>query len=402
LRAVSERSGPATHGFVHPAFARVALGFRRVLAQAPGGGAIAVFHRGEPVVDLWGGARDSAGRPWQSDTLSFSFSTTKGVAATVLHALVDHGLLDYDDPVAKHWPEFAQGGKQALTVRQVLCHEAGLFRIRDYVDHVRRITDWPYMTAALARATPAHEPGTQNGYHAWTYGWLVGEIAERVTRKPFPELVESLLARPLGLDGLFVGAPDPEHARVAELLRSARRRPIESYRASARRVHKTLRALRVPIDLEAFAAAHFPRGVDELDALSPEMLRVPIPAANGVFTARSLARLYAALAAGGELDGAKILSPATLERATAVQSRRRDRCLQMRMHWRLGYHAAWTARGTPPRAFGHYGADGSGAWADPDRALAFAYVSNSGFLRRLMYLPVARLGAVARRCADRR
>lgn len=390
-------------GECHPGFTPVARLLSRQIRRSGGGAAVCVYHRGEKLVDLWGGVRDATGNPWQRDTLSVSFSTSKGVTATALHALADRGLVDYDAPVARYWPEFAQGGKQGVSVRHILSHTAGLYRIRDYVDRAERVLDWSYMTDALACARPAHEPGTMSGYHAITFGWLVGEIVQRVTGKPFSEVVERELALPLGLQGLFIGAPESAIPRAAQLLLGPRaQRSPEALRPRARRLHRALRALRIPIDLEAMASALVPRGMEGLRFDSPETLRVPIPAANGLFDARSLARLYAALAGGGVLDGVRLLSSQTLARATEVQTRRLDRVIPLPMHWRLGYHRAMTTRGSPRRAFGHYGFGGSGAWADPERNLAMALVLNSGLGTPFGDLRTARMGAVVLRCADRR
>ena len=175
------------HGYTHPDFAKVALVLRRILPKrGPGGGAVCVYHRGEKVVDLWGGTRDLAGTPWQEDTISISFSTTKGVASTLLHLYADRGLIDYDTPVAEYWPEFAEGGKDGITVRQLLCHEAGLYGIADMVEHGREMLDWELVTSRIAAAEPRHAPGLSHGYHALTYGWLVGEVVRRVAdNKPF-------------------------------------------------------------------------------------------------------------------------------------------------------------------------------------------------------------------------
>ena len=149
--------------------------------MAPGGAAVCVWHRGEVVVDCWGGTRDDAGRRWEEGTVSVSFSTTKGVTSTLLHVLADRGLVDYDAPVCEYWPEFGQAGKRDLSVRHALCHEAGLFDVRSMVDKAERMLDWDYMAGALAAATPCHEPGKSHGYHGFTYGWLVGELVRRVT-----------------------------------------------------------------------------------------------------------------------------------------------------------------------------------------------------------------------------
>ena len=167
-------------GFVRDDFRAVAKQLERQL-QGPdaGGAAVCVYHRGERVVDIWAGAK-SPSVEWASDTLALSFSTTKGVMATMVHTLVDRGLLDYDDPVAKYWPEFGQSGKARITVRQILSHQAGLYSIRSLIDHADRMLDWEYMTSALASATPSPEAGAP-GYHGITYGWLVGELIRRVT-----------------------------------------------------------------------------------------------------------------------------------------------------------------------------------------------------------------------------
>jgi CubicO group peptidase (beta-lactamase class C family) len=391
-------------GYVHPDFWPVARVFERMLARARRGGAAAcIYHRGEKVVDIWGGLRDAAGNPWQADTPSVSFSTTKGVAATLLHILADRQLINYDAPVASYWPEFAQAGKAHITVRQILCHEAGLYGIRRRIEHAARMLEWEYMTDVLARAVPAHEPGTANGYHAFTFGWLVGELIQRVTGKPITELVRTEIAEPLTLDGLFIGAPVEAHARAAQLIRSTRMlRSPESYRTFARRLQWTLSTLRARVDLARMADALLPRGIEQIDWSSPRVLSVPIPAANGLFTARSLAKLYATLAAGGSFAGTRLLSEETVQRATEIQNRRVDLIVPLRMYWRLGYHRVSTLRGTPMRAFGHFGFGGSGAWADPSRNLATALVLNSGMGTPFGDLRIVRLSGAVLQCADRR
>ncbi|CAG0969823.1 partial Protein flp, partial [Myxococcaceae bacterium] len=212
------RERPGIDGFLHPAFARVADALLRQLETGTGGAAVCVWHEGECVVDLWGGSRNRAGDPWRRDTLAPSFSTTKGVATTLVHMMVDRGLLAYEDRVAKHWPEFARNGKEQITLRQVLAHQSGLYHIRQMIDHADRMLDWDYMVHAIERATPIHPPGERTGYHGLTYGFLVGEILRRVTGTAFPALVQREIARPLDLDGLYVGAPADAIARAAELV----------------------------------------------------------------------------------------------------------------------------------------------------------------------------------------
>src|ERR1017187_5501910 len=215
IRRVDGRVG-LMDGFVHPDFHGIARLFGRQLRRTTGGAAVAVYFQGELVVDLWGGRR-TEDEPWQRDTLAMCFSTTKGAASAALHLLADQGQIDYDAPVAAYWPQFAQGGKERITVRHVLTHSAGLHRMRTLIDHASRMLDWEYMVAALERAEPAYEPGSRHGYHALTYGWLAGELVRRVAGRPIAQFVEEELARPLGLDGLYVGCPPVHRGRVAPL-----------------------------------------------------------------------------------------------------------------------------------------------------------------------------------------
>ena len=162
-------------GQVRSDFSPMARSLMRLLPQdGHGGAALCVYHRGECVVDLWAGTRDLEGRPWEEDTVALSWSTTKGILSTLLHILVDRNQADYDAPVAHFWPEFAQADKEKITLRQVLCHEAGLYRISEMIDDARDMFDWNHMVRALERARPVHPPGQAHAYHALTYGWVVG------------------------------------------------------------------------------------------------------------------------------------------------------------------------------------------------------------------------------------
>jgi CubicO group peptidase (beta-lactamase class C family) len=390
------------HGHVHPEFWPVARALARQLRRSErGGAAVCVYHHGECVVDIWGGARDAAGTPWQADTMAVSFSTTKGVTATALHILVDRGRLDYDDPVARYWPEFAQAGKERITVRHLLCHQAGLYGIRSLVDDARRLRDWGYMTNALAGAAPALPPGTASAYHGITYGWLVGEVIQRVAGRPFAEVIQRELAEPLELDGLYVGAPVAQFSRAARLLMATNGSMSGAFEKRLRRLQRVLSALRIRFDVTRMIDALLPPGIESFAWDAPETLAASIPAANGLFTARALAKLYAVLAAGGQWQGRRLLSEATLARATEIQTRRMDLVVPFPMHWRLGYHRAITLRGTPPRGFGHYGFGGSGAWADPERQLAVALVLNSGIGTPFGDLRTVVIGGVALQCARR-
>lgn len=395
-------------GWVHPAFTPVAAALRAQLADGSGGAAVCVYHEGRCVADLWGGTMDDAGTPWRRETMAPSFSTTKGVAATLLHVLVDRGLVDYDDRVARVWPEFAQAGKEAITVRQVLCHQSGLYHIRQMVDRASRMLDWEFMIRAIERTAPIHPPGARTGYHGLTFGFLVGEIAQRVTGRPFSRLVQELVAEPLGCDGLHIGAPDAALAHAARLLWARPGALPVPDLALAKRlrgwfggmpvaaVEGAFRLAGVQLDLASVIDALAPRGIRAFDFSAAETLRAAIPAANGLFTARALARMYAALANGGALDGVRLLSEATLRRATTVQPPAATRVvIPFDMRWRLGYHGVLTTRGVPRHAFGHFGYGGSGAWADPARNLAVALIVNSGIGTPFGDLRIARIGAAA-------
>jgi CubicO group peptidase (beta-lactamase class C family) len=394
--------GKVSHTVLHPDFAPLAVALERMIARGPGGAALCVYRGGEVVADLWGGARDAAGTPWLKDTLCVAFSTTKGVTSTALHMLVDRGKVDYDDVVAKHWPEFSQAGKENITIRQVLSHQAGLFGVRELIDHADRLLDWEHMVAALAAARPTPVRPNCSAYHALTYGHIVGEVIRRVSGKSFSDFLREEIAEPLGLDGFYVGAPEAELHRAARLVRAGpERRPrMRGWRA-AQALQGVLRLAGAPIDLERSAGAVLPHGIFDMDFSAARVLQASIPAGNGLFTARSLARMYAALANGGSLDGVRLLSPATLARATQIQTHGVDRVVIFPMRWRLGYHRVTTTRGTPRAAFGHYGFGGSGAWADPSRDLACAMVLNSGGGTLLGDLRMARISAVVMQCADK-
>lgn len=379
-----------TKGFVHPDFGAVAGVFDRVLAsQRLGGASLCVYHRGEKVVDVWGGDRNAAGDPWEADTVVCSFSTTKGVASTAVHVLADRGLVDYDAPVARYWPEFAAKGKGAITVRQVMSHEAGLHGIRSLIDHSSRMLDWEHMVAALADAEPAFEPGSANAYHGITYGWLAGEIVRRVSGKSIGAFVQTEIAEPLGVDGLFIGVPEAMRGRLARLMRWPRLLAWNATAAAGMWFRPT-RDL-----IEALLPAELHPAIWDDETLAAE-----IPGAAGVFDARSLARMYAAISCGGSIDSTYLVSPSTVRAMGSVQNRRLDRVLLVPIVWRLGYHTIFTTAGVSRGGFGHYGYLGSGGWCDPSRELAFAYVTNR--TTTVDYTPVARMGGAAIRAADRR
>ncbi len=400
-------------GTLHPDFQNVASLLEGVLERQVGGGALCIYHHGECVADLWGGDLDRAGTtPWRRDTMVPSFATTMGVTSTLVHIMADRGLIDYDAYVAEYWPEFAQQGKEEITVRQVLTHQAGLYHIRHMIDEASRMSDWGYMVDALERAEPIHVPGERTAYHGLTYGFMVGEILRRVTGKRVSALVQREIAQPLGLDGMFVGAPESELQRVARLIRSRPSQMLQGIptatipswlaevgeTASSLFTH-SLGMIGIDLDFASMVDAFVPHGLAEL---AFDSSATP-PATNGLFTARSLARMYAALSQGGEIDGVRLLSRRALARGIEPQPEAEGRSvLPIDMRWRLGYHAIPTSRGIPEQAFGHFGFGGSGAWADPSRELSFALTVNCGAGAPLGDLRIVRLGGAALAAASRR
>jgi CubicO group peptidase (beta-lactamase class C family) len=370
-------------GECHPDFEAVAtlLG-EQSDAAGFGGGALAVYHHGEKVVDLWAGSRDANGTPWSRDTVAVSASTTKGVLATAVAMCVDRELLDYEAPVATWWPEFAAHGKDEILLRHVMCHEAGLFGLRHLVADASELVDWDHMVSVLAAATPVHPAGAANGYHGLSIAWLAGEPVRRATGDTIGAFVRDEIAGPLGLDGLYIGLPDAEMGRLADPVAPDGGSPLEQMTPPDGEYPEWDPASRDPFPLvwrpqNAIDAIVIPGLFDNssIDSFR-DRARAEIPSATGCFTARSLARVYAALANGGEIDGTRICSSATVHHATTQQNDRPDLVLGLPACWRLGWHLAYTSNEIMGQGFGHQGYGGSGAWADPTRQLAMAYTTN--------------------------
>ena len=332
------------------------------------GAATAVHHRGHLVVDLWGGT-------YRPDTLQLVFSTTKGWVAALANLLVQRGELDIDVPVAEYWPEFECEGKERIPVRQLLTHQAGLpFPTEPCTED--DVLGWDGVVDKLARSTPVWEPGTAHGYHAVTYGFLVGEVLRRVTGKSVGRLFRDELAGPLGLDA-WIGLPDDEQHRVEPLVGSLTP-PTDGDIDPALRA--MLEQFLGPDTLlgKALSCHGATAGADFFNR--PETRAAEIPAANGVADARSLSRLYAALVGDVHADerfpaGTQVLEPSTIAAATTLQTSGNDRVLFFESTFGLGFmlsspFAPYGGAG----AFGHAGAGGSVGFADPDAGLGFGYV----------------------------
>ncbi len=358
-------------GYVHPEYWSVANAFKKQLKNIKGGAAICVYHKGKPVVDIWGGVKDLQGNPWEEDTLAMCYSTTKGVTATMIHILADRGLINYDALVSEYWPEFGQNGKSQITVRHLLGHEAGLYNLRGVIDDFDATQDWKYMANRLAESQPSHSPGRSSGYHALTYGWLLGEIIERVTHKPFSEVVYEELVQPLNLDGFYIGAPKDQLHRVSNITDATTIMAVKKLEEWTSK-QAVIIPKRFPLSLRRLTNSLLTKNIDKLIAMEPEHLQSSIPAANGLFTARSLAKVYATLAEGGAIDNVRLLSEERIESVTRVHNRKLDRVVPVPFFWRMGYHSVPSSSGFIPKAFGHFGFGGSGGWADPSRNLAMA------------------------------
>lgn len=326
------------------------------------GAQLAAYRDGEQVVDLAGGTTGPDGEPETTDRRHVLFSCTKPYTATCVHKLAEEGALDYDDAVVDHWPEFAEDGTQkaTVTVRHVLSHQGG-FPVGAFDARPDLWTDWDEVVAAMEDVDLAFEPGTTAAYHPLNYGWVLGEVVRRVAGTPIGEYVEEVLFDPLGMDDTHLGLPGEVPDDVATL-----------------------------VGFEEFDRCREPgAGLDgfENEAVAAQFNqeafhRAVMPAASGVGTARDMARFYACVANGGELDGTRVLEEATVERATAVAAEvEQDGTLGVPRRYALGFARAtgpWTAYGTHASGatFGHGGLGSSVGWADPESGLAVSYVTN--------------------------
>jgi CubicO group peptidase (beta-lactamase class C family) len=380
-----------TSGHVAPGYEPVRRAFARLVGRRSGGGALTVRVRGETVVDLTTGYADRARtRPWTPETLAISFSTTKGVASTVIHRLADRGELSYDEPVAAYWPEFAAGGKDDVTVRHLLTHRAGLSSVRAVADRAEDLLDHIALEQKLA-ARAVHAPTQRSAYHAVTYGWLLAGLARRVTGRGLAELARTEVTEPLGITGLHIGVPDEAREFVAEPVGTALRQ-VGQVADRTKRLWGRYRASRTTID-----ALHVPGFSRLFEGPDPPIWHTEMPAVNGVISAGALADMYAPLASRG---GDGYLSPERVHELGRVQVRGADAVLGIAMRWRLGYHQAFGAGRDAAMAFGHYGYGGSGGWADPAIGMSVGFVTNriGSFTTPLGDLNLFRLNRVVRQC----
>ncbi len=353
-------------GAADPRFGNVARIFAGMFpGRRFGGGALAIYIDGRPVVDVWTGWSDRASEhAWTADTGAMVFSATKGVAAMVIHRLVDRGRLSYDEPVARYWPEFGANGKDEITVRDVLRHRSGLSHLKGVTKD--ELLDHQLMEERLA-AAPVDRLRGRPAYHALTYGWILSGLARAVTGMGMRDLIRIEVAEPLNTDGLHLGRPPAgSPTKVAQILapQSARANPVFDFVAP--------KVAGLPLS-GALGAMYFP-GIKSLVQGDIPFLDAEIPAANGVVTARGLARMYAAIANGGSIDGVELLSPELTRGLTGNPKPWPDLNIGVPMPFHLGYHES-PIPGLL-KGFGHIGLGGTLGWADPESGSAFAFVHN--------------------------
>lgn len=316
---------------------------------------VAAYVDGKLAVNAWAGVADaSSGRLVEEGTLFPVFSTTKGMAATIIHQIVERGLISYETPIAEVWPEFGANGKERITLRQALNHSSGIPQMPAGIGH-NELCDWETMCGKIAGLKPLWPPGTRMEYHAMTYGWIVSELARRVDGRPFSQLLEEEICRPLGIKTMFVGIPDEVESQVATLEEPNAKPPTDDGKPQS-----------VPFFIPPLAD-----WMNRSDAR-----RACIPASSGIMNAHAIARHYAALLPGG-VDGIELLPPERVRLATEMQKPEHPENGDYPKDWGLGYHIGGNgAYYGGASAFGHAGYGGSDGFADPELRLAVGWTKN--------------------------
>jgi len=377
-------------GHCNDRFAEVRQEFERNFTErGEVGASVAITLAGETVVDLWGGIADPAtGAPWERDTMCVVWSTTKGAAALSAHVLSNTGDLDFDRPVADYWPEFAANGKDGVLVRHLLTHQAGVPGVREPLPP-GAFYDWDLMTSRLAAEAPFWEPGTRHGYHALTFGFLIGEVVRRITGTTIGTFFRKEVAEPLGLD-FWIGLPSAEEGRVARLLEAAPPGPGDAVDECF------ILAMTDPTSLPALAIFNSGGYMLPGEADSRAAHQAELPSSGGITNARGVAGMYGQLAHGG-LVGSHQFSRAEIYRMTeCLSAGSRDAVLLTCARWGMGFmKGARSAANVVPRqevvlspeAFGHVGSGGSIGFVDPRAGMSFGFVMNQ--MKATMGIPNA-------------
>ena len=362
------------NGTLAPGFDGVRDAFRSAFEGKPTmGAALAVLHHGQPVVDLWGGVADERdGRSWAQTTPSVIFSCTKGLVSILAARLVQEGRLRYDDRVADYWPEFAAAGKQDVRVSELLAHRSGVSAPR--VDFSSAdVTDWEFVTSELAAQGPLWEPGTGYAYHAITHGWLVGEVIRRITGRSVGEYFADLVAAPLEVDA-WIGLPAGIHQRAAHMQVGPTLAQLTREQEDARPPGVTDWSERAMTLGGAFAPELITSDGGFND---PAIQAAEIPGAGGIATARALATIWSATVV--ETGGVRLLEDAVIHSATQVQSEGAPvwNVPGPWPRWGMGFQLdSEVRRYLTPEGFGHDGAGGQSAFADPAFGVGFAFLTN--------------------------
>lgn len=344
----------------------------QAIARGEVGLQVAVYAGNELVVDIWAGTADvTTNKPVDANTLFPTFSVIKAVTATALHIQASRGLVDYDAPVARYWPEFGINGKDKVTVRHVLQHSSGVWQMPEDVTP-ERLADYDWVCASIAKLKPMFEPGTRNGYQSYSFGWMISEVVRRTDpkKRAFRQFVEDEILVPLGITDLWMGAPASVHHRIARLIDAPPRQ--------------------LPPDAPPFKAIPLQVGTREEIFGRKDVREGCIPGAGGYATGRAMARFFAMLANGGALDGVRVLPQSLVEtfsvpRADAEQP---DDVHGIPLRIGAGFWLGGNLEpgnlgrqiGRNPRALGHPGAGGSIAWADPDKRIAVSIAHNRMFV----------------------
>jgi CubicO group peptidase (beta-lactamase class C family) len=368
-------------GFCEPRFERIRDEFERDFRErGEVGASVCVIVEGETVVDLWGGIADRhSGKPWEKDTIGLVWSATKGAVALCAHMLVSRGLLDLDAPVASYWPEFGQAGKDAIPVRLLLDHQAGLPALREPL-RAGGLYDWQYMVERLAAEEPFWPPGTRQGYHASTFGHLVGEVIRRVSGRDVGTFFRQEVAEPLGLD-FHLGLSEEHEERVAATIRADPPPPAEVPSCFLSRAQRDSHSI------QALVVKNTGRNAAARDHDSRQAHGAVLPSQGGITNGRGLAGLYAPLALGGAWRGVRFIDEETLAAMSAVSSASAiDAVLLVGLRFALGFMKSSDNRRGPAgaqdsvilseEAFGHPGMGGSLGFADTKARMSFGYSMN--------------------------
>lgn len=378
--------------------------------DAPAGGALVIYQNGREVVNVSVG-QALPNQPWTDQTLSVNFSIGKGVLATLVAALVSQGLLNYDVPIVQYWQKFGTNGKQNITLRHILTHTSGLFNITTLTQSLDDLLDWQAMGELVANM-PIDTPRGQevhdyaSAYSALISGWVLGHVVERVTKLKLQDALDEYVSIPLGIKGqLYYGVPSDKVAQIAKPVRyfdgtpSTKRKPtlkpdtplvldvlanlpvsplwqkalIDAPLSTA--IINKLYFDTAKMNLANYKNALMPNGRDGIEYHHPDVLQAVIPAANGVSTANALATIYAMHANGGCWQDKTLITSKVMADLRMIQVHGFDAVMPANMSWRSGFHRVFSLQNTA-NAYGHMGYNGSVAFCDPDRKLAFSFIHN--------------------------